>query len=112
MAKRQSTTKSTKRRSHRPHSAAKVEAGSESLFNALEEAIEEERSRLGRADMVLECLCLALMYAEEDPTARTPDFSDVARVAQELVNKAINNLDSVQIGPLIDRVTGTGKGKG
>lgn len=112
MAKRQSTTKSTKRRSHRTHSAAKVDARSEPLFNALVEAIEEERSRLGRADVVLECLCLALMYVEEDPTARTPDFSDVARVAQELVNSAINNLDSVQIGPLIERVAASGKSKG
>lgn len=112
MAKRQTTTKSTKRRSHRPHSKARENAGSEPLFNALEEAIEEERSRLGRADMVLECLCLALMYAEEDHTGSTPNFSDVARVAQELVSKAINNLDSVQIGPLIERVAANGKSKG
>lgn len=63
----------------------------------LEDAIETERMRLGRAQSVLGCLRVALTYDEED---RSLDFADVVEVARTLIREAIDGLDSVTLRPL------------
>lgn len=81
------------------------------LLNPLEEAIENERSRLGRAEAVLDCLRLSLLYVQEGEESDPPDFAEVAAVAKIMVRGAINGLDSVAIGPLIEGLAATGTSK-
>ncbi len=57
----------------------------------LRRAIERERTRLGHATAVLNCLMVAAMYDE------SIDASAVAKVACSLVSKAIDKLDSVEL---------------
>jgi len=101
MAKRNSTWK---RSSGRNRLRPSTHEPPESLLNPLHEAIEDERARLGKADSVLGCLSMALMDAEQGNDKDLPYFADVADVARKLVRKSINQLDSVRIGPLIDRI--------
>lgn len=114
MATRQSTSKARSRRNSMLREDGKQRAAARlhGLFRAtprvpeipLQEAIEDERDRLGKADSVLGCLSMALMDAEEGQHRDLPYFADVADVARKLVRKSINKLDSVRIGPLIDRL--------
>ena len=57
----------------------------------LRRAIERERTRLGHAAAVLNCLMVAAMYDEHI------DASSVAKVACSLVCKVIDKLDSVEL---------------
>jgi hypothetical protein len=57
----------------------------------LRRAIERERTRLGHATAVLNCLMVAAMYDE------SIDASSVAKIACSLVSKAIDKLDSVEL---------------
>lgn len=57
----------------------------------LRRAIERERTRLGHATAVLNCLMVAAMYDE------SIDASAVAKIACSLVSKAIDKLDSVEL---------------
>jgi hypothetical protein len=52
---------------------------------------ERERTRLGHASALLNCLMVAAMYDERI------DASAVAKVACTLVSKAIDKLDSVEL---------------
>lgn len=57
----------------------------------LRRAIERERTRLGHATAVLNCLMVAAMYDE------SIDASAVAKIACSLVSKAIDKLDSLEL---------------
>jgi hypothetical protein len=70
----------------------------------LEKAIEIERRRLGRAQSILGCLAIAL--DEEFPGSEaTPHYADVAEAIRDMMNCAIERLDSVN---LAKRLTGSG----
>lgn len=58
---------------------------------AVVQKIEHERRRLQRVSAVLACLTTAAMYDEEI------DAADVATVARELLDAAIDGLDSVEL---------------
>jgi hypothetical protein len=66
------------------------------LPESLHEAIEAERSNLGKAESVLGCLSIALEYGDtESPLG--PYYPDVAQVARDLVRRSINGLDSLEL---------------
>lgn len=64
----------------------------------IREVIEIERSRLLRAYSVLGCLELAIDYSHGMEDVQL-SWSDVAAVARELVDVAIDRLDSVSLEP-------------
>lgn len=100
MAKRNSTLKARSGRSRRRKDS---ESDLEPLRNPLEEVIEEERSRLSRARALLKCLHVALLYSDcEGDECDQGDFADTVSVAEGLVAEANEQLDSVNIGPLMD----------
>ncbi|MGH8311410.1 MAG: hypothetical protein ACRETX_16655 [Steroidobacteraceae bacterium] len=71
----------------------------------IEAAIETQRSRLQKAYALLRALRRAMLYAdddEDDPIA----YSDVAAVAAELVDDAVDNLDSVCLAPQAELAEG------
>jgi hypothetical protein len=103
MAKRNSTLKA---RPGRNRTRRDPESDLEPLFNPLEKAIEKERSRLGRAETVLKCLHLALLYSDAHEI-EGPELTDAATVAKDLVQEAIDGLDSASLGPLVERVVRT-----
>jgi hypothetical protein len=75
--------------------------GREPPPTTLEEAIEQERARMGKACAVLGCLKHALTYPEHfqgDPDR--PSFADVAELAHDLVADATHRLDSLYIAHL------------
>jgi hypothetical protein len=75
--------------------------GREPPPTTLEEAIEQERARMGKACAVLGCLKHSLTYQahfEGDPDR--PWFADVAGLAHDLVADATHRLDSLYIAHL------------
>lgn len=111
MAGRKSTSKTPAGRSRprRRRKAAHQERpqpidrlpGREPPPTTLEEAIEQERGRMGKACAVLGCLEHALTYEDhfEDDVDR-PWFADVAGLAHDLVADATHRLDSLYIAHL------------
>ena len=73
------------------------------LLGPLEEAVENERARLSRAQTLLGCVHAAMEYAEAD-TDDTPYYPDLVDMARKLVREAINRLDSVYLQPLIQPI--------
>ena len=59
----------------------------------LHDAIETERGNLSKAESVLGCLAIAMEY--ETDSVNGPHYPDVAQIAQDLVRKSINGLDSL-----------------
>lgn len=59
----------------------------------LHEAIETERGNLSKAESVLGCLAIAMEY--ETDSVDGPHYPDVVQIAQGLVRKSINGLDSL-----------------
>lgn len=64
-------------------------------------AIEEERARLMQVESLLDCL-LAAMDKDGDDTG-DPYYPSVIELARELVNRTIEQLDSVKLKPLIQQ---------
>ena len=73
-----------------------------SLISPLEEALEEERTRLMLADSVLGCLQIAL-----DPEAirvtPAPYFPEVLELARQHINQSVRRLEYEEIRRLIQR---------
>lgn len=65
-------------------------------------AIEEERARLMQVESLLDCL-LAAMDNDGDDDAGDPYYPSVIELARELVNRTIEQLDSVKLKPLIQQ---------
>jgi hypothetical protein len=64
------------------------------LPEALHEAIENARDVLAQAQSVLQCLEIAL---ERHSKPQEPYFPDIARIASDLVKRAFNALDSLNL---------------
>jgi len=69
-----------------------------------QEALEEERRRLMTAEAVLRCVEIAL---DENigTTADGPDYQSVIAAARELIAYTINQLDSLRMKPMLERLT-------
>ncbi len=72
-----------------------------SALTRLERAIEAQREQLLQAHGVLTCLYEVLLYAEGDDAI---NYAQAAHAAAKLVNKSVEDLDSVRIRPLIDEI--------
>jgi hypothetical protein len=72
-------------------------------LNRLLKAIETERDNLSRADSLLECLKIAMEYAET--IYKGPYYPDVAQIAHEMLRKSISALDPINLpNPSRDKV--------
>lgn len=71
-------------------------AGTPAMANldALEETIEDERTRLMIAHSLLNCAAIA-MEAEDVCTGDSPHYPSIVELARDLINRSINRLDSV-----------------
>lgn len=66
-------------------------------------AIEEERARLMQVESLLDCL-LTAMDNDGDDNADVPYYPSVIELARELVNRTIEQLDSVKLKPLLQQI--------
>ena len=114
MASRQFTSKARQGRNRAPSSARRarstrskrrrrVEEPEPQSFRPLQEAIENERGELTRAESVLGCLAFALLYSDWI-TENPPDYASVAEIARRIVGDSVRRLDSVYVNPLIKRI--------
>ena len=67
----------------------------------IERAIEAQREQLLQAYGVLTCLYEVLLYAEGDDAI---NYAQAAHAAARLINKSVDDLDSVRIRPMIDEL--------
>lgn len=76
------------------------ESDFESFDNPLEEAIENERSRLQQAESILVCAHIALENADEEDDD-VPYYPDLVDMARKLVRETVHRLDWVYMEPLV-----------
>jgi hypothetical protein len=81
--------------------AADRKVSNRSALTRLERAIEAQREQLLQAYGVLTCLYEVPLYAEGDDAI---NYAQAAHVAARLINKSVEDLDSVRIRPLIDEI--------
>jgi hypothetical protein len=67
----------------------------------IERAIEAQRAQLLQAHGVLTCLYEVLLYAEGDDAI---NYAQAAHVAAMLVNKSVEDLDSVRTRPMVEEL--------
>jgi hypothetical protein len=72
-----------------------------SLVTRIERAIEAQREQLLQAHGVLACLYEVLLYAEGDDAI---NYAQAAHAAARIINKSVEDLDSVRISPLIEEL--------
>jgi hypothetical protein len=70
---------------------------------ALKRIIEEERARLMSAESILECAMLAMDETDHEQ-ANGPYYQNVIGVARDLILKSIDQLDSVRLAPILQRL--------
>lgn len=80
-----------------PARQQRVDSAQEQSIELIE-IIETERSRLMKAQAILNC---ALVAMECEGNANAPYYPDVLQLAQELVNQSIDQLDSLRLRPMI-----------
>lgn len=68
------------------------------------EAVEAERTRLMRAESLLQCLLVAL--DDEEVETRSPYYPHVVELACELLTRSIGQLDSLRLRPLVEQARG------
>ena len=67
----------------------------------LHDAIENERcGNLSRAEALLGCLADSMEFGDKD-LITTPDYTEVVKLARELVRASINKLDSLYLDQLL-----------
>ena len=112
MAKTDDTSKTRPDRNRAHGSAEAVVAQSPSTDSFLKSsldlmvAIEVERARLMKAESLLHCACLAMDYDDGFDDGERPYYPDVIELARELVNQTLAQLDSVTLGPMIEKLKG------
>jgi len=67
----------------------------------IERAIEAQREQLLQAHGVLTCLYEVLLYAEGDDAI---NYAQAAHAAARLIDKSVEDLDSVRIRPMIEEL--------
>src|SRR5262245_53995187 len=82
-----------------PAGDRKVPQGSS--ITRLQRAIETQREQLLLAHGVLTCLYEVLLYAEGDDAI---NYAQAAHAAAQIINKSVEDLDSVRIRPMIEEL--------
>src|SRR5262245_37067606 len=82
-----------------PAADRKVPQGSS--ITRLQRAIETQREQLLLAHGVLTCLYEVLLYADGDDAI---NYAQAAHAAAQIINKSVEDLDSVRIRPLIEEL--------
>jgi hypothetical protein len=77
-------------------------------FDALRRYIEVERSRLADAEAMLDCVAHA-MEADERVEASGTRYPSVVRIARNLLNTAIDRLDSIYIRSALEHTSHEGR---
>lgn len=72
------------------------------IRSRLEQTIEAQREQLRQAHGVLTCLYEVLLYAEGDDAVSYAQAAQAAHAAARLINKSVEDLDSVRIKPMLD----------
>jgi hypothetical protein len=67
----------------------------------IERAIEAQREQLLQAHGVITCLYEVLLHAEGDDAV---EYAQAAHAAARLINKSVEDLDSMRIRPMIDEL--------
>jgi hypothetical protein len=84
-----------------PPAAGDRRVSNRSLLTRIERAVEAQREQLLQAHGVLTCLYEVLLYAEGDDAI---NYAQAAHAAARLINKSVEDLDSVRIRPMIDEL--------
>ena len=72
-------------------------------------AIEVERARLMKVESLLHCALLAMDYDDGFEDGERPYYPNVIELARDLVNETLEQLDSVKLGPMIEKLKGRAK---
>ncbi|HEX7082457.1 MAG TPA: hypothetical protein VF329_15720 [Gammaproteobacteria bacterium] len=114
MAKRD-VTPSDRNLSRRPSSEATAlhdDSKPDSALEALERTVEDERLRLLKAHSILSCATLAMEVNAESQNKRSPYYPAVIDLAADLLNEAIERLDSVNLQPPLSDMQLFGRRRG
>ena len=84
-----------------PPAAGDRKVSKGSALTRLERTIEAQREQLLLAHGVLTCLYEVLLYAEGDDAI---NYAQAAHAAAQIINKSVEDLDSVRIRPLIEEL--------
>lgn len=84
----------------------------DSALEALEDTVEDERLRLLKARSVLSCITLAMETSADSQDRQSPYYPIVIDLAADLVNEAIERLDSVNLQPPLSDVQLFGRRRG
>ncbi|MGH8238683.1 MAG: hypothetical protein ACREXP_16910 [Steroidobacteraceae bacterium] len=76
-------------------------------LNRLEKTIEAQRDLLLQAHGVLTCLYEVLLHAECEQAV---PYAQATHVARDLINRSVEQVDSVRIRPLLDALGPLNKG--
>ena len=107
MADKDDTSKVPPGRNSDPtHVSAETSAGDRKVskrpaITRIERAIEAQREQLLQAHGVLTCLHEVLLHAEGDDAI---NYAQAAHAAARLINKSVEDLDSVRIRPMIEEL--------
>lgn len=66
----------------------------------IEDAIEDERSRLMTVEALLHCIVIA-MNDHDGNLAQGPDYHTLVALARDLVRRSIDQLDSMRLRPML-----------
>lgn len=86
-----------------PNAPIDPEPTQPAALEIVEDTIEEERARLMKAETILQCVVIA-MDEPECVGPRAPHFQSIIEMARELIIESINQLDSVRIGPMLEKL--------
>jgi hypothetical protein len=97
MAKRNSmsTARQSRNRSRKPAAqAGSTQVGRNDRSGALIEIVSVERTRLMKADAVLQCVAFTLLYEDWLEGPNRPCFADAVAIVQELLDETVERLGS------------------
>lgn len=85
--------------------ADRIPSGTAAACDEIEDAIEDERSRLMTVEALLHCIVIAMNDHDGD-TTHGPDYHTLVALARDLVRRSIDQLDSMRLRPMLlkDRV--------
>ena len=78
----------------------RIASATAATCDEIQDAIEDERSRLMTAEALLHCIVIALNDHDGD-AAHGPDYHTLVALARDLVRRSIDALDSMRLRPAL-----------